>query len=88
MVSLTVKSVVSVAPSTVCVKVPAPSLPVLTTVTWYVVSGCNGPTSPVAADPVTLVVSTDAAELTGVAVSAEETNASGLAPFGVQETWN
>jgi hypothetical protein len=53
-----------------------------------VVLGCRGPANPFAADPVTLVVTAKAVELTGVAVMVEEMIAAGLTPFGVQEISN
>jgi hypothetical protein len=64
-----------------------PPAVVLTTVIWYVVWGWSGPTSPLAAEPLT-VVTTGAEPSEGDAVSVEEIIVAVLATDGVQDTWN
>jgi hypothetical protein len=42
--------------------------------------------TPSVADPATVVVRTEAVELTGVAVTVVDATAAGFTPFGIQET--
>ena len=65
---------------------PDPLMLVTTTVIWYVVCGWSGEMIVFVAELATLVVRTEAVELTGVAVTVAATTAAGLIPVGIHET--
>lgn len=63
-----------------------PPIVVFTAVISYMVWGCSDAMTPFVAAPATVVVSIEAVELTGIAISVDDVTAVGSTRCGVQET--